>query len=187
MRLNLSARITATVALAIGFLAIPTQVFACDCMQPGPGQVEAWSDVAFIGVVTAIDSALPAPVRMDDPYSGPGIEPPGGVPAPVLGGQTVHFRVESIQKGALDMTSETLVQTSLDQASCGLEFNVGERWQIYATGGEGYLWTGLCSGNVLLADNAGFPVLPFNLSPLLLVPLLVLVVGGAVFVGYRRG
>ena len=66
-------------------------------------------------------------------------------------------------------------------------FNVGERWQIYATGGQGYLWTGQCSGNVLLSNHGGRPLLPFNLSPLLLVPLVIVVVGGAAVIGYRRG
>jgi hypothetical protein len=175
---------TAAVALAIGFLAMPTQVFACDCTQMAPREAETYADVAFIGVVTQIEDGLPVPI--DDLKGGTGIEGVGGFPGvPFPAGQLVHFRVESIQKGALDATSETVVQTGPDD--CGMSFNVGERWQIYASGGLGYLWTGQCSGNVLLANNGSFPLLPFNLSPLFLVPLLVLVVGGAAVVGYRRG
>jgi len=169
--------------LAIGFLAIPTQVFACDCVYPPPPDLEALADVAFVGVITAIDQALPAP--MDNPYAGPGTKPPGGIPAPVMGFQTIHFRIESVQKGSLNQSVEQPVETGQDSASCGMTFNVGERWQIYAVGSEGSLWTGSCSGNVLLGSG-GFPPLPLNLSPLWLVPVLLLVVGGAAVVGYRR-
>jgi hypothetical protein len=175
----------AVIGLAIGFLAIPTQVFACDCVYPPPPDLEAMSDVAFVGVVTAVDQALPGP-RMDDPYVGPGVKPPGGIAEPVPGFQTIHFRVESVQQGSLDQSVEQLVQTGLGEGDCGMTFNVGERWQIYAVGSEGSLWTGSCSGNVLLG-NSGFPPLPLNLSPLWLIPLLVAVVGGAAVVGYRRG
>jgi hypothetical protein len=190
MRLNLSSRLAVIAALAIGALAMPTQVFACDCALIEPREVEAYADVAFIGVVTRVEQALPAPGVMDDPKPVPGMENPDGLPNPSFYGQVVFFRVESVQKGFLDLTHEQSVQTGMDQASCGIDFHSGERWQIYATGSEGYLWTGLCSGNVLLASNAGFPSLPFNLSPLFLVPLVVVVVvvvGGAAFIGYRRG
>ncbi len=40
----------------------------------------------------------------------------------------------------------------MDGASCGTAFGVDERWLVFANFSEDGIWTGLCSGNVLLAD-----------------------------------
>ena len=95
-------------------------------------------------------------------------------------------------KGDL-VDSEVVTSTAMDGASCGTSFGLEERWIVFATVTEGDLWTGLCSGNVLLTggedeqgliDQLGPPVVSPGGSDTVpsaepfAVPMAVLVVGG---------
>ena len=106
-----------------------TQVFACSCVQLGPGQALQNADVAWVGVVTAVDNAG-------------------------LGNDPVRytFAVETTLKGQLGATID--VHSSPSSASCGQEFRVAQRWRVFAFADESrLLQTGLCSGDELLAEG----------------------------------
>ena len=120
-------------------LAAPTaRVFACSCMQMTPQQALANADIAFVGVVAAIN----------DPNSGPLVG---------SGDSLVYtFAVESTLKGDPAVTMDLL--SSRSSASCGMEFAAAQRWRVFAYADEaGQLQTGLCSGNEMLAENAPVP------------------------------
>jgi len=121
-------------------LAAPTaRVFACSCIEMTPAIALANADVAFVGVVAAIN----------DPGSGPLI----GSADPLR----YTFALEQTLKGAPKLSLDVLSARS--GASCGMEFAAAQRWRIYAYADEaGQLQTGLCSGNELLAENAPIPV-----------------------------
>ena len=120
-------------------VAAPTaRVFACSCIQMTPVIALANADVAFVGVVAAID----------DPNSGP----------LVGSGDALRytFALEQTLKGSPALSADVLSARS--SGGCGMEFAAAQRWRVYAITDEaGRLQTGLCSGNELLAENAPLP------------------------------
>lgn len=136
-----------------------TQVLACSCIQMTPAMALAGADVAFVGVVAAID----------DPGSGP-----------VVGsGDMLRyvFAVEETLKGAPGVNLD--VRSSRSSASCGQEFAAGQRWRVFANTDEtGQLQSGLCSGNELLAEGVPVP----SPTPAPLPAGLLVAIGGAVVV-----
>jgi len=120
-------------------LAAPTaHVFACSCIQTTPAEALNNAQVAFVGVVAAID----------DPNTGP----------LVGSGDALRytFAVESTLKGNPAVSLDVL--SSRSGASCGMEFAAAQRWRVFAYADEsGRLQTGICSGNELLAENAPIP------------------------------
>ena len=120
-------------------LAAPTAtVFACSCIQLTPNEALANAEVAFVGVVAAID----------DPATGPLIGSGDAL--------RYTFAVESSLKGLPAVSLDVL--SSRSSASCGMEFAAAQRWRVFAYADEaGQLQTGLCSGNELLAENAPIP------------------------------
>lgn len=138
-------------------LAAPTaHVFACSCMQMTPELALANADIAFVGVVAAID----------DPGSGP----------LVGSGDALRytFALEQTLKG--DPVTSLDVLSARSSASCGMEFAAAQRWRVFAYADEtGHLQTGLCSGNELLAE--GVPVPAPTPAPPPTALLLAIVVG----------
>jgi len=139
-------------------LAAPTaHVFACSCMQMSPEEALTNADVAFVGVVAAID------------------DPAGG---PVVGSADAlryTFAVEQTLKGDPVVSLDLL--SSRSGASCGMEFAAAQRWRVFAYSESGQLMTGLCSGNELLAENAPIPA-PTPAPP----PIALLLAIGALIV-----
>ena len=72
------------------------------------------------------------------------------------------FAVEKTIKGG-PLPERLHIATSANGASCGAGFAVGQRWRVYTSlleGGGGPLYSGLCSGNQLLAESVEIPALP---------------------------
>jgi len=139
-------------------LAAPTaRVFACSCMQMTPAMALANADLAFVGVVAAVD----------DPAVGP-----------VIGGGDLlryTFAVEEMLKGAPAVSVD--VRSGRDSAGCGMEFAAAQRWRVFAYADEaGSLQSGLCSGNELLAEGVPLPTLTTGPPP----TALLLAIGAAV-------
>ncbi len=59
------------------------------------------------------------------------------------------FEVINYLKGK-SFKSEITIQTSKSGGSCGLNFNVGQKWYIFAHYSEGDLYAGLCGRSVQL-------------------------------------
>ena len=140
-------------------LAAPTtHVLACSCAQMSQEEALSNADVAFVGVVAAID----------DPGVGPLVN---------SGEQLRYtFAVESEIKGELASTIGLFSARS--GASCGQEFALAQRWRVFAYVDEtGRLGSGLCSGNELLAEDAPIPAQP---PTSVMPPITVLLTLGAI-------
>jgi hypothetical protein len=134
----LAARVTRglmAVLVAGALSAVPVStVLACSCAQATITDSVGFADIVFTGTTTAFEAP-----------------PPGDV---VNTADPVHyaFAVDQVFKG--DLTdAEIVAATAMDGASCGTAFGIDERWLVFANVQEGEAWTGLCSGNVLLADE----------------------------------
>ena len=95
----------------------------------------------------------------------------------------VTFSVENTLKGALP-SQQVTVTTALSGASCGAEFQVGERWRVFAYGSRDNLESNLCAGNRLLgaATATEAPLTPNATSMLLLgIGAVVLMIAGLAF------
>jgi hypothetical protein len=124
-----------TVLLAGALSAVPVSTaLACSCMQATIPQSMEFADIAFIGTTKAVEAP-----------------PPGDV---VNTADPIHyaFAVDSIYKGDV-IDAEIVASSAMDGASCGTSFGIDERWLVFANVTDGEIWTGLCSGNVLLADE----------------------------------
>ena len=129
VRRGLVAMLAAS-ALTIGPVS---GVLACSCAMATPAESLAFADVVFTGTVTAAEAPAPREV--------------------VSSADPVHyaFAVDGYYKGHV-LEASIVTSTALDGASCGTSFGVDERWLVFGTVADGDLWTGLCSGNVLLTD-----------------------------------
>jgi hypothetical protein len=73
------------------------------------------------------------------------------------------FDVQSVQKGGAG-GSETITSVR-DSATCGFEFTVGKRYQVFADRSSSGLTTDICAGTVgLAAGEPGFHVQAGRLS-----------------------
>jgi hypothetical protein len=126
-------------------LAAPTaQVLACSCAQMSRQEALSNAEVAFVGVVAAIDD--------------PGIGPVVGSGDPLR----YTFAIEEAIKG--EPAESLQLFSARSGASCGQEFGLAQRWRVYARAdGVAGLTTSLCSGNELLTENAPLP--PADPSP----------------------
>ena len=109
-------------------LPAPT-VWACDCAVLSAQEYFTAADAVFTGTVTA----------RFEPTSGPR----GGSSDPIVW----NFAVESTAKGTVSHPQDVISAAS--EVSCGYEFAVGQRYQVYARRAGGELETGLCSGTRL--------------------------------------
>ena len=93
------------------------------------------------------------------------------------------FSVESTLKGDLP-SQQVTVTTALSGASCGAEFQVGERWRVFASGSSDNLESNLCAGNRLLDEasaNDGAPTPNAPAILLLAIGAVVLMIVGLAF------
>ena len=128
--------VRALLAASTAFLlaAVPlSTTLACSCAQATIPDSVGWADVVFTGKAVAVEAP-----------------PPGDVVNTI---DPVHysFVVDRVFKGPIT-DSEIVATTQMDGASCGTSFGVDERWLVFANFSEDGISTGLCSGNVLLAD-----------------------------------
>lgn len=135
-------------------LAAPTaHVMACSCAQMTPTEALSNADVAFVGIVAAVDDSSVGPM--------------------VGSGDALRytFAVEQAVKG--ELASRIGVFSARSGASCGQEFALAQRWRVYAYVDESrQLQSHLCSGNELLAE--GVPIPAEGPAPLTLPPVAVL-------------
>ncbi len=121
----------AALALLGGLLPFSTvPAFACSCTPGTPGGQGYGSDtVVFTGTAISVTITHPrAPLfSSDDPLE-------------------AVFQVETVYKGRL--TERATVRTVASSASCGYEFQPGQRYTVFAQSRDGALSTHMCSGNV---------------------------------------
>jgi hypothetical protein len=112
----------------------------CSCVQVTEAQSLEHADTVFVGVLVGEDRSQVKDSSID----------------PIR----IKFQVESVEKGTAGPT--LIVQTANSDASCGWDYDMGHRYQVYVREGS----TGLCSGNKDLGvvesarvDNS-FPAVP---------------------------
>jgi len=126
--------VAATVAAGLATVLAQPAV-ACSCAPPpgAPSLVEQ-ADAVFVGTVVA---------RRDLPQQSPFL----------AGDADWTFDVESVVKGPVGAARE-VVRTHLSSPSCGIVFDLGARYIVYARRVDERLTTGLCSGTALAAQAA---------------------------------
>lgn len=173
-------RTALAILLLVGALVVPSaRVAACSCAMATPAEAASRSDAVFAGRVLAERDVA-------------------GRDGGFGGGSTLYtFAVDGVAKGAVGERVEVLAGG--DGNMCGMPFSREDRWLVFATLEEGTLTSGLCSGNVVLAE--GDPV-PLELAaPVataeapdaqLPVPVIVVLVSAALvlvasWLAFRRG
>lgn len=133
--MRVTTRLLSGLVLAAAVIMLPgAQALACSCGMGTPAEMFEHADVVFVG--TAADVSQPRP---------------GGMLGPTV---DYLFHLGELRKGPVP-GFEVLVNTSSDEASCGTSFTLGKDWLVFASLQQGVLSTGLCSGNVAVADEAG--------------------------------
>jgi hypothetical protein len=84
-----------------------------------PEQYARWADVVFTGVVEDVTET--------------GME------------RAARFEARVVYKGRI--RRHPTVRTAADEAACGVRFNQGTKYTVFAERTDQGLWTGLCSGN----------------------------------------
>ena len=115
---------------ATGVLVAPAPACACDCLPITPREAKAEASIVFVGTVTQ---------RIGKPED--------GSPDPV----TYVFAVENVVKGA--STPTLRVQTNNSSAACGVQFRVGERYEVYAVDADGIPFVTQCGGTHRVVDR----------------------------------
>lgn len=166
-----------TVALAVlAFIVTalrqqPPSAFACSCMiAPPPTQARDEAVAVFAGTVSAIAPANPGSTNL-----------------------LVTFDLDESWKGPTE--SQLTITTPGNSAACGVSFDVGQGYLVYASAQEGQFQTTLCSrtaplgaaGEDLAALGTGTPIDPAP-TPVSSVEaetpwLPIVLVGGAALVG----
>lgn len=110
----------------IPFLS-PQAAWACSCMQSTPEEQMERADVVFTGRV--IDQQMKT------------------VETQPFGGRTWvqwTFAVEADHKGSV--SEQVTVESASNSAACGVNFQMGERYQVFANQSKTALRASLCSG-----------------------------------------
>lgn len=133
----------------VGITALSTPCFACSCIARADEEQFTAADVVFTGHARSVRYSEHDP----DAQAGP---------------DTAHwtFQVQSVQKGRTGEVAE--VSTSGSGGTCGSRFEIGHRYQVYATLDDGdNLRTSLCSGNRELGpqDTPYAPPTPVPTAP----------------------
>jgi hypothetical protein len=132
------ARRGAVAAIALAMLLGPVSpARACSCAATSERALAAHADVIFVGTVTDVDE-------------------PGPVDAVLGSGDTVvaTLRIHNVRKGRL-RGRRARVRTPRSSASCGIEFEVGGRYRVYADRDRRRgLRTYLCGGTRRVAGKA---------------------------------
>jgi cell division septation protein DedD len=139
----------AKVLLVIAFqlvVASRTPVaWACTCRPASDQEYFNQAEVVFTGTV----------VGRDDPNA--------GSQARSSSDSIVWtFHVDRIYKG--EAAEQQAVRSAMSGASCGFEFAMAQRYEVFARTSDGALTTGLCDGNRQLAEGAT-PVAPAGAGP----------------------
>lgn len=95
------------------------QAIACSCVQIPPKQVARDADVVLTGVTTSSD----------------------GDPLEV---STSTFAVEVVYEGDIIRGSEINIRHQTQEPSCGVTFEEGKRYTVFAYQAHGNLWTNSC-------------------------------------------
>lgn len=165
---RLAASLGMVSLLALG-LAKASPAFACSCLPVESAQAGMdMSDAVFQGTVEDVTRG-----QMNN---------------------EVTFAVSSSWKG--DGAEELKVTTARDSAACGINFEVGKEYLVYADQGEDGLTAGLCS-RTALATDAQEDITEFsridshgNLPPVAdtgmdqVDPKIVIIATGAFFAGF---
>jgi len=159
-------RLTLGLVVALVVMGLtPHPAAACLCGSPEEGR--AGADVAFTGVVAAVE----------DP-SFPGWYASTG--DPIL----YTFAVEEVIRGSPDEFTVVRSTRIEGSGSCAIDMAIGERWEIYAHWSDGNLWTTSCSGSQRLAAGIPAPPVPGSWPPGMLVGLLALGVAALIGSGW---
>jgi hypothetical protein len=128
----LSAGVIAASSLV--FPSETSRVLACSCAGASPDLKFRYADAVFTGkVITSKDLKAGAKIRS-------GIDPIAWT-----------FAVEQVLKG--NIAKQQQVNSAAMDMSCGVQFKVGDRYQVYARREGNALSTHLCSGTKPLAVN----------------------------------
>lgn len=125
MRIRRAAVVFPVAALALVGAARPC--LACSCIAASDAEHFRQAEVVFVGIVLERRPIAPEPISSSaDPV-------------------TWVFDVESVQKG--EAAEQQEVVSPRDEASCGFEFQIGRRYQVFASrSDDGRLATNLCTG-----------------------------------------
>lgn len=112
----------------------PQAAWACSCIQSTPAEQMERADVVFTGRV--IDQKMKT------------------VKTQPFGGRTWvqwTFEVEADHKGAV--SKQMTVESASNSAACGVNFQMGERYQVFANQSNTALKASLCSGTRAVTDK----------------------------------
>lgn len=154
MRFLIAVGAGLAIAATISLLPV-SRALACSCVGISERQAFEGADVVFEGVATSAKEPL--------------IIQSSGDPVEFT------FSVEQTLKG--DLPSQVIVTTALMSVSCGAEFQVGERWRVFANGSTDNLGSNLCAGNRLL----GAPTTKEGAPTPNAAPMLLLAIGAIAF------
>ncbi len=120
----------------IGFIPFlhPQAAWACSCMRSTPEEQMERADVVFTGQV--IDKKMKT------------------VESTPFGGLNLvqwTFEVEADHKGSV--SEKVTVESASNSAACGINFQMGERYQVFANQSDTALRASLCSGTRALTDK----------------------------------
>ncbi|MFC4099498.1 hypothetical protein [Paenibacillus xanthanilyticus] len=135
-------------------IPLPSVSYACDCATPNPSEALASAKFVFTGEVLRVKKQKRR----------------AGVLGPIEYREANHFKVTASWKGA-DHT-ELIVFDRGSEASCGIHFQVGARYLVYAyqeRNGDAY--AGLCSVKGLSAAARDLRVLGPGVEPRTIVNL----------------
>ncbi|TYP69726.1 hypothetical protein [Paenibacillus methanolicus] len=126
----------------------PSVSYACDCAEPNPAEALANAKLVFTGEVLRVKKQ----------------ERQARVLGPIEHREANHFKVTESWKGAEQ--TELIVFDRGSEASCGIDFQVGARYLVYAyqeRNGDAY--TGQCSVKELTAAASDLRVLGPGVEP----------------------
>ncbi|MDF2679104.1 MAG: hypothetical protein K0R47_294 [Brevibacillus sp.] len=129
MKKTIQVTVLLLFTLSTLLFAIPSSVYACSCVSPGPvKEALAQAESVFAGKVTKIIEPKPNAqgiISSADPVD-------------------VTFDVSISWKGV--NTKHVTIKTPLDSASCGFSFDVGKEYLVYSyTNGDNDLETNICT------------------------------------------
>jgi hypothetical protein len=130
-----NAMIRFFLVVALGFFVFSEAIFACECIGVERPCEHLRVDAVFVGQV--IDTVpVQRPVDKNS----------------YTFGYSMHFSVDESLRGALG--SDVTIQTGNGGGDCGTPLPPGQKFLIFAYREKGgQLWTGMCSGNQLLAGT----------------------------------
>ncbi|HYZ92027.1 MAG TPA: hypothetical protein VFA34_06480 [Actinomycetota bacterium] len=134
-------------AASILLVGFASPCLACSCVQQTDQQHYQRAAVVFVGKA----------IERHDPSEGDYQS----------SADPIHwtFDVESTQKGTT--TRKQIVSSSRDEASCGFTFEIGKRYQVFASKTNGELRTSLCDGTREVNGGQGpyYPPAPSTPPP----------------------